>query len=288
LWISKGIKIFRVDNPHTKPVQFWHELITRINQKYPEVIFLSEAFTRPAMMHGLGKAGFQQAYTYFTWRVSKQELTDYGTELAQVSSPFFRPNFWVNTPDILPYHLQSGMPEVFAMRALLASTMSPSWGMYAGYELIEHDALRPGAEEYLDSEKYEIQVRDWSKPSLAPLIAQLNSIRKENVALQRLRNLRFHSTDSEKILAYSKRDGDNLIIVIVNLDPVNPHDATIEWNFKELGFAEANFVGEDLCTGQMLDFAPQSEVSFSPVSPSQELASLSFAHSIGMICRVNR
>jgi starch synthase (maltosyl-transferring) len=288
LWISKGIKIFRVDNPHTKPVQFWHELISRINQKYPEVIFLSEAFSRPAMMHGLGKAGFQQAYTYFTWRVTKEELTDYGTELAQVSSPFFRPNFWVNTPDILPYHLQSGQPAVFAMRALLAATMAPSWGMYAGYELIEHDALRPGAEEYLDSEKYEIKVRDWSQPSLAPLITELNRIRRENVALHRLRNIRFHSTNSENILAFSKRDGDNLIIVIVNLDPVNAHDAIIEWDFKELGFTEATFVGEDLFTGRMLDFAPQSEVSFPSVAPAQDLRSLSLGHSIAMVCRVDQ
>jgi starch synthase (maltosyl-transferring) len=160
--------------------------------------------------------------------------------------------------------------------------------MYAGYELVEHDALRPGAEEYLDSEKYEIKVRDWSQPSLAPLITELNAIRRENVALHRLRNLRFHSTNSENILAFSKRDGDNLIIVIVNLDPVNAHDAIIEWDFKELGFAEASFVGEDLFTGRMLDFAPQSEVRFSSVAPAQDLRSLSLGLSIAMICRVNQ
>jgi len=267
LWISKGVKLFRVDNPHTKPVQFWHELIAKVNRIYPDVIFLSEAFTRPAMMHALGKAGFQQSYTYFTWRTSKEELRAYGTEVAVESSAFFRPNFWVNTPDILPFHLQSGAPAIFAMRALLAATMTPSWGMYAGFELYEHLPLREGAEEYLDSEKYEIKVRDWTKPTLAPFISMLNSIRRENRALQRLRNLRFHATDSNKIIAYSKRDRDNLILVVVNLDPVHAQETIIHWNFYDLGIAEQTMKVKDLISGYTFDYAPHTWVRIDPATP---------------------
>ena len=267
LWISKGVKIFRVDNPHTKPVQFWHELIGRINREHPEVVFLSEAFTRPAMMHALGKAGFQQSYTYFTWRTSKSELTAYSTEVAQETSAFFRPNFWVNTPDILPFHLQSGAPSIFAMRALLAATLTPSWGMYAGFELFEHIPIREGAEEYLDSEKYEIKVRDWTKPTLAPFITLLNSIRRENKALQRLRNLRFHATDSEKIIAYSKREGDNLILVVVNLDPIHAQETIVHWNFFDLGLEERSFSVQDLITGHSYEYTPHTWVRIDPSSP---------------------
>ena len=236
-WIEKGVSIFRVDNPHTKPVHFWQELISKINSEYPDVVFLSEAFTTPPMMHSLGKAGFQQSYTYFTWRVTKHELMEYGREVAHQTSAFFRPNFWVNTPDILPFHLQSGNPAVFAMRAVLASTMSPSWGMYAGYELYEHIPIAEGKEEYRDSEKYEIKVRDWAGATkkgitLAPFVTQLNKIRRENVALQRLRNLYFHDTDSDQIIAYSKREGDNLILVVVNLDGYHAQETTIRWDMQ--------------------------------------------------------
>ena len=267
LWISKGVKIFRVDNPHTKPVQFWYELIHMINLEHPDVVFLAEAFTRPTMMHALGKVGFQQSYTYFTWRTTKQELTTYATELATESSAFFRPNFWVNTPDILPFHLQSGAPSIFAMRALLAATMSPSWGMYAGYELYEHIPIREGAEEYLDSEKYEIKIRDWSKPSLAPFIRLLNTIRYENRALQRLRNLRFHPTDSDKIIAYSKRDGNNVILLVVNLDPIHAHDTIVHWNFFDLGLEERSFRVEDLITGHSFEYSPHTWVRIDPAAP---------------------
>ena len=267
LWISKGVKIFRVDNPHTKPVQFWHELINRVNRESPEVVFLSEAFTRPAMMHALGKAGFQQGYTYFTWRTTKHELTTYASELATETSAFFRPNFWVNTPDILPFHLQSGAPSIFAMRALLAATLSPSWGMYAGYELYEYLPIREGAEEYLDSEKYEIKVRNWNKPSLAPFVGLLNSIRRQNPALQRLRNLRFHPTDSEKIIAYSKREGENLILVLVNLDPIHAQETIVHWNFFDLGIAEGAFNVEDLITGHSFEYTPHAWIRIDPAAP---------------------
>ena len=266
LWISKGVTIFRVDNPHTKPVLFWQTLISKVNAKYPEIIFLAEAFTKPAMMHALGKAGFQQSYTYFTWRTTKHELTEYGNEVSHQTSAFFRPNFWVNTPDILPFHLQSGNPAMFALRAVLASTLTPSWGMYAGYELFEHRVLSEGREEYLDSEKYQIKVRDWdgAKQSLAPLVTKLNKIRNANRALQRLRNLHFHHTDNEAIIAYSKRDGENLVLVIVNLDPSNAQATVVHWNMDLLGLTGDSFVVDDQITGNSFSWNRDSFVSLDP------------------------
>jgi starch synthase (maltosyl-transferring) len=266
LWISKGVTIFRVDNPHTKPVLFWQTLIAKVNAKYPEIIFLAEAFTKPAMMHALGKAGFQQSYTYFTWRTTKHELTEYGNEVSHQTSSFFRPNFWVNTPDILPFHLQSGNPAMFALRAVLAATMAPSWGMYAGYELFEHRVLSEGREEYLDSEKYQIKVRDWegAKQSLVPLVTKLNKIRNANRALQRLRNLHFHQTDNEAVIAYSKRDGDNLVLVILNLDPSNAQATVVHWNMDLLGLTGDSFVVEDQLTGNSFNWTRDSFVSLDP------------------------
>jgi len=269
LWISKGISIFRVDNPHTKPVHFWADVLKTIHTESPDVIFLAEAFTKPSMMHALGKAGFHQSYTYFTWRTSKHELTEYGTEVSRDTSAFFRPNFWVNTPDILPFHLQSGNPAIFAIRAALAATLTPSWGMYAGYELYEHRRFKEGGEEYIDSEKYEIKVRDWEgaakkKLTLAPFIAQLNTIRKKNIALQRLRNLRFHTTENDAIIAYSKRDGDNLILVVVNLDPSFAQETTIHWNMSELGVQKDNFEVTDLIDGASYNWSAHTYVRLDP------------------------
>ncbi|MGA1590973.1 MAG: maltotransferase domain-containing protein [Candidatus Nanopelagicaceae bacterium] len=276
-WIEKGISIFRVDNPHTKPVHFWQELIAAVNEKYPDVLFLSEAFTNPPMMHALGKAGFQQSYTYFTWRVTKQELTDYGREVSQHTSAFFRPNFWVNTPDILPFHLQSGNPAVFALRAVLAATLTPSWGMYAGYELYEHLPIAEGKEEYRDSEKYEIKVRDWEGAAkkgltLAPFITQLNEIRKNNVALQRLRNLHFHSTDSDQVIAYSKRDGDNLILVVVNLDGFHAQETTIHWDLWALGLDKESFEVKDLLDNKSYSWSKDTYVKLDPARPVGKVA----------------
>lgn len=276
-WISEGVLIFRVDNPHTKPVLFWQQLIAQINQEFPNVIFLAEAFTRPSVMQALGKAGFQQSYTYFTWRVNKQELIDYGTEVAKNTSAFFRPNFWVNTPDILPLHLQSGNPAIFAQRAVLASTMAPSWGMYAGYELYEHIPTKVGAEEYLDSEKYEIRVRDWvgakrAGVTLAPFIAKLNQIRREHKALQRLRNLEFHPTDSDQIIAYSKRDGKDLILVVVNLDPIRCQETTIHWNLWHLGLADKPFEVTDLLDKQEYSWSAHTFVKLDPSRPVGRVA----------------
>ena len=276
-WISKGITIFRVDNPHTKPVHFWGDVISTLRKESPDVVFLAEAFTSANMMHALGKAGFHQSYTYFTWRTSKRELIDYGNEVAHATSAFFRPNFWVNTPDILPFHLQSGQPAMFALRAVLAATMAPSWGMYAGYELYEHLPLAQGREEYLDSEKYEIKVRDWERAekrglSLSPFIARLNQIRRENIALQRLRNLHFHHCDSDAIIAYSKRDGDNLILVVVNLDPVNVQETTVNWDMNLLGFHGETFEVRDLLDSQNYRWSPHQYVRLDPARPSGKVA----------------
>ena len=276
-WIDKGVSIFRVDNPHTKPVHFWQELIAAVNKKYPEVVFLSEAFTNPPMMHSLGKAGFQQSYTYFTWRVTKHELEEYGREVAHATSAFFRPNFWVNTPDILPFHLQSGNPAVFALRAVLAATMVPSWGMYAGYELYEHIPIAEGKEEYRDSEKYEIKVRDWSGAAkkgltLAPFITQLNKIRRENIALQRLRNIHFHSTDSDQIIAYSKREGDNLLLIIVNLDGFHAHETTVHWDMWALGIEGDDFQVTDLIDNSIYNWSRDTFVRLDPARPHGKVA----------------
>jgi len=276
-WIDLGVSIFRVDNPHTKPVSFWQELIAEVRKQNPDTVFLSEAFTNPPMMHALGKAGFQQSYTYFTWRVTKQELTDYGREVAETTSAFFRPNFWVNTPDILPFHLQSGNPAVFALRAVLAATMSPSWGMYAGYELYEHLPIAEGKEEYRDSEKYEIRIRDWSGAikkgiSLAPFVSELNSIRKKNVALQRLRNLVFHETNSDQIIAYSKLERDNLILIVVNLDGYYAREATVNWNLEALGLNLAEFEVQDLLDGKKYRWSSSTYVKLDPARPHGKVA----------------
>jgi starch synthase (maltosyl-transferring) len=277
LWVSKGVTIFRVDNPHTKPVHFWQEVMSVINKESPDVVFLAEAFTKPAMMHALGKAGFHQSYTYFTWRTSKTELMEYGREVSQETSAFFRPNFWVNTPDILPFHLQSGNPAMFALRAVLAATLTPSWGMYAGYELYEHRRFKEGGEEYLDSEKYEIKVRDWDGAAkkgitLAPFITQLNQIRRAHPALLQLRNLRFHHTDSDSIIAYSKRTGDDLILVVVNLDPTYAQETTVHWDMKALGIVAHSFEVKDLLDNQSFTWSPDTFIRLDPARPTGKVA----------------
>lgn len=277
LWVSKGVSIFRVDNPHTKPVHFWQDLLGIMRIESPEVIFLAEAFTAPAMMHALGKAGFHQSYTYFTWRTSKSELIDYGREVSTQSDAYFRPNFWVNTPDINPFHLHSGNPAVFALRAVLASTLSPSWGMYAGYELYEHIPFKLDGEEYLDSEKYEIKIRDWDGAAkkgitLAPFITQLNAIRAANPALNYLRNLVFHHTESESIIAYSKREGENIILIVVNLDPNFAQGTIIHWDMTSLGIKGTLFEVEDLLDGSHFNWSPDTYVSLDPTRPVGKVA----------------
>ena len=235
-WMDHGVRIFRVDNPHTKPVVFWERVIGDINATDPDVLFLAEAFTRPAMMHTLAQIGFQQSYTYFTWRTTKQELTEYLTELSGEAASYMRPNFFANTPDILHAFLQHGGRPAFALRAVLAATLSPTWGIYSGYELAEHIPLREGSEEYLDSEKYQLKARDWDTPdSLAPLITRLNTIRRDNPALRQLRDLHFHHADKDEVIAFSKRSGSNTVLVVVNLDPHHTQEATVSLDMPQLG-----------------------------------------------------
>ncbi|WP_051970214.1 alpha-1,4-glucan--maltose-1-phosphate maltosyltransferase [Kitasatospora azatica] len=227
-WMSHGVRIFRVDNPHTKPVHFWERVIGEINRTDPDVVFLAEAFTRPAMLQTLAKIGFQQSYTYFTWRNTKQELTEYLTELTEQTGAYLRPNFFVNTPDILPSGLQHQGPAAFAVRAVLAATLSPSWGVYAGFELAENTPVAADGEEYLDSEKYQLRPRDWTRTdTLAPLITRLNELRRIHPALQDLRNLDFLPTDNDQVIAYAKQTGEDQLIVVVNLDPSNVQQAMV-------------------------------------------------------------
>ena len=235
-WMSHGVRIFRVDNPHTKPVPFWEELIADIKRTDPDVLFLAEAFTRPPMMHTLGRIGFTQSYTYFTWRNEKAEIEEYGAELVEAAW-HMRPNFFVNTPDILHAYLQYGGPAAFKIRAVLASMMSPSWGVYSGYELYEHVAVRPGSEEYLDSEKYQYRPRDYSNAPLNPYLKMLNRVRAEHPALHQLRNLKFHFVDQPQMLAFSKRDATSgdCVLVVVNLDSHAVREATVYLDMPSLG-----------------------------------------------------
>ena len=252
-WAGHGVRIFRVDNPHTKPVAFWEYLIGGVREKYPDTIFLSEAFTKPKMMKALAKAGFNQSYTYFTWRNSKRELIEYFTELTQTEmSEYFRPNLWTNTPDILPFVLQEGGRPAFMIRVALAATLSPLYGIYSGYELCENEAL-PGREEYLDSEKYQYKKRDWNAPgNIKDWIARLNKIRKENRALQGYTNLRFHDAENDAILFYSKMTAarDNIILVVVNLDPHRKQNSFVYVPIESFGQMESDaYQVQDLLSG---------------------------------------
>jgi starch synthase (maltosyl-transferring) len=253
-WIGHGVRIFRVDNPHTKPFAFWEWLIEGIKDEFPEVIFLSEAFTRPKVMYRLAKAGFTQSYTYFAWRNAKWELESYFTELAQTDvGEFFRPNLWPNTPDILTEVLQTGGRGAFMARIILASTLGASYGIYGpAFELMEHRPVAPGSEEYLDSEKYEIRLWDLERPdSLAEFVARLNRIRKENAALQTDRTLRFHRIENEQLIAYSKSapDEENVILAVVNLDPHTNQAGWLDLSLASLGVDdERPFQVHDLLT----------------------------------------
>jgi starch synthase (maltosyl-transferring) len=224
-WIGHDVKIFRVDNPHTKPYRFWQWALAEIAREHPDAIFLAEAFTRPKVMRYLAKSGFSQSYTYFTWRITKAELTEYFTELTQTDvREYMRPNLFANTPDILHAYLQRGGRPAFQVRLVLAATLGASYGIYSGYELAENLPIREGSEEYLDSEKYQIKPRDFGHPaSLAGLIARLNAVRREHPALQRDWGLRFHDTDNPELICYSKRsaDGTDVMLMVVNLDPFN-------------------------------------------------------------------
>jgi starch synthase (maltosyl-transferring) len=281
VWISHGVKAFRVDNPHTKNLDFWERLLREVRASNPEIIFLSEAFTKPAMMHTLAKIGFHQSYTYYTWRNTKNELETYLREVSGPAGSYMRPNFWPTTHDILPPYLQHGGIPAFAVRAVIAATASPLWGIYSGYELAER-VPRPGAEELIDNEKYQYQSRDWSKApenGLPQLLSLLNSIRKEHPALQQLRNLTVHHTGDDSILAFSSRlpaqfnNGvEDTIITVVNLDPHNTRETTVWFDLKALGLSEdvphaeqPVFEAHDLLTGETYEWARQAFVRLDPI-----------------------
>ncbi len=277
-WIDHGIRIFRVDNPHTKPFLFWKWLIGDVKASYPETIFLSEAFTRPKVMYHLAKVGFTQSYTYFAWRNSKPELIDYFTELTQ--SPvreYFRPNLWTNTPDILTEHLQHGGRPVFMARLALAATLGSSYGIYGpAFELYENRPQQPGSEEYLDSEKYEVRRWDITRPdSLKEFIGLINRIRRENPALHSDSSLQFHPIDNDYLLAYSKRspDGSNVVLVVVNLSPHHVHSGWLELNLTALGIqANRPFQVHDLLTHAFYVWqGPRNYVQLDPHSVPVQL-----------------
>jgi len=278
-WIDHGVRIFRVDNPHTKPLNFWHWLIWEVKKTHPDVLFLAEAFTKPAMMHMLAKIGFTQSYTYFTWRTGKAELEEYARELAGAAD-YMRPNFFVNTPDILHASLQYGGPPVFKIRSVLAALLSPSWGVYSGFELFEHQALRAGSEEYFDSEKFQLRPRDWAGAAhqgrtLAPFITRLNEIRRQHPALQQLRALTFHRVNNEQIICWSKHDsatGDR-VLVVLNLDPHGTREATVSLDMPALGLDWHDRFGVfDQLTGESFDWSQYSYVRLDPfVEPAHVL-----------------
>jgi starch synthase (maltosyl-transferring) len=251
-WVDAGVKVFRVDNPHTKPFAFWEWAIAEVHKHDRDVIFLAEAFTRRAVMRQLAKLGFTQSYTYFTWKNARWELTEYLSELALTDeAEYFRPNFFANTPDILHAYLQHGGPAAFHVRLLLAGTLSPTYGLYSGYESYENVPVREGSEEYLDSEKYELKQRALDGP-LLPLVQRLNTIRHENPALQQLTNLAFIETENEALIAYVKRAEDNTLLVVVNLDPHHAQEG-VAIVPAHLGLPPA-FAVSDLLTGERFDW----------------------------------
>ncbi|WP_082495676.1 maltotransferase domain-containing protein [Agreia sp. Leaf335] len=261
-WIKLGVRIFRVDNPHTKPLDFWEYVIHTINAEFPEVVFLAEAFTRPAIMQGLAKVGYQQSYTYFTWRNTKEELEEFLNGLSHETDAFFRPNLWVNTPDILTQYLQFGGRAAYKIRAAIAATAAPTWAVYSGYELIENVA-RPGAEENIDNEKYEYRPRDFALAektgqSIAPYITKLNEMRRDHPALRQLRNLELHWSDDDAILVYSKyiaaefsgTGAPDAIIVVANVDPHSARETSVHFDVSKFGLPGVEqFRVTDLITG---------------------------------------
>jgi starch synthase (maltosyl-transferring) len=270
-WIGEGVKIFRVDNPHTKPFPFWEWAIGAVKRAHPEVIFLSEAFTRPKVMHRLAKLGFSQSYTYFTWRNTKQEITDYFTELTQgPGREYFRPNCWPNTPDILTEYLQFGGRPAFMVRLVLAATLAASYGIYGpAFELLEQQPREPGSEEYLDSEKYQIRRWDLDRPdSLRDFVKRVNQVRRDNPALQTDWSLRFHRTDNDSLICYSKssENQDNVILMVVNLDPHHAQSGWVELPVEEMGLEPTRpFQAHDLLSGaHFLWQGPRSFVALDP------------------------
>ena len=277
LWVSHGVKTFRVDNPHTKPLPFWEWMIGEVRARHPEVIFLSEAFTRPTLMYRLAKVGFSQSYTYFTWRDTKHELTEYITELTdEAPKDFYRPHFFVNTPDINPFFLQTGGRPAHRIRAVLAATLSGLWGVYSGFELCDAAPLGPGKEEYLDSEKYEMRPREWRQPGdIVDDVTLLNRLRRANPALQTHLNTRFYEAHDDSIIWYGRpllrADGTlrDLIMVMVNMDPHNPHSCDFEVPLWEFGLDDdAGMAVEDLAAGHRFTWHGKAQhIELSPDEP---------------------
>ena len=270
-WIDHGVRIFRVDNPHTKPPDFWAWLIAVVKATDPDVLFLSEAFTRPARLYGLAKLGFTQSYSYFTWRTAKWELEEFGRQIAE-HADYARPNLFVNTPDILHASLQDGGPSMFAIRAVLASTMGASWGVYSGFELFENAAVHPGSEEYLDSEKYELRPRDFDRAlqegrSLEIFLARLNEIRRVHPALCQLRTIRFHGVDNDALMAMSKFDpvtGDT-VLVVVTLNPFVAEEGFVWLDMESLGMHPyERFWVRDEITGEEYQWGQSNYVRLEP------------------------
>ena len=278
-WVDLGVTTFRVDNPHTKPVDFWHWLIAKVHETDPDVIFLAEAFTRPPRMYGLSKAGFSQSYTHFTWKTTKAELTDFAQLLVDVAD-VSRPNLFVNTPDILHATLQQGGPAAFALRATLAATMSPLWGVYSGYELYEDRPVSEGSEEYHDSEKYQLRHRDFAAAlekgaSLEPYLTLLNTIRRDNPALQQLRQIRFHDIANEQIIAYSKVDAEtgNAVLVVVNLDPSSTQEGMLRVDASAVGLNDGEtFEVHDQITGERYTWTTAETGNFIRLAPEKNVA----------------
>jgi starch synthase (maltosyl-transferring) len=296
-WMSHGIRIFRVDNPHTKPLPFWERLLAEVAGTDPDVLFLSEAFTRPAMMYNLAAVGFHQSYTYFTWRNSAAELTEYLRELSGPAAAYLRPNFFVNTQDILTEYLQHGGPPAFRVRAVLAAMLSPTWGVYSGYELCENAPLVPGSEEYLDSEKYQYRPRDWEhaesvpppQADIAPFITRLNMLRKSHPALHQLRNLRFHYSDQPEILCFSKSvraeggGGEpDTVLVVVNIDPHHPREATVWLDGTALGVGAGQyFTVTDELSGEEFRWGQANYVRLDPATAPAHIFTVKTSPAVG-------
>ena len=278
-WVDLGVTTFRVDNPHTKPVDFWHWLIAKVHETDPDVVFLAEAFTRPPRMYGLSKAGFSQSYTHFTWKTTKAELTDFAQLLVDVAD-VSRPNLFVNTPDILHATLQQGGPAAFALRATLAATMSPLWGVYSGYELYEDRPVAEGSEEYHDSEKYQLRHRDFTAAlakgaSLEPYLTLLNQIRRDNPALQQLRQIRFHDIANDQIIAYSKVDAEtgNAVLVVINLDPSSTQEGMLRVDASAVGLNDGEtFKVHDQITGERYTWTTAETGNFIRLAPEKNVA----------------
>jgi starch synthase (maltosyl-transferring) len=272
-WAEHGVRTFRVDNPHTKPLAFWEWVIREVHVRYPDVIFLSESFTRPNRMKGLGKLGFNQSYTYFTWKNSSLELKDFFGELTRAPMiEYYRPNCFTNTPDILHEYLQHGGRPAFRVRLLLAATLSPVYGIYSGFELCENVAVKPGSEEYLNSEKYEIRVRDWNAPGhIKQDVARLNRIRRENPALQSLSNVEFVPSDYDGILAYRRFARDSELLVVVNLDPLAAHETMLTLPLENMGLAEGEpFEMLDLLHGHRYEW--RGRRNYIKLDPAERVA----------------